>query len=268
MRRVLLLCLLFSANSYGQTTFTTKYLSYLFKTPISSNAYPSGTNIYDTIYTDNKLIGIKLLDTTIRNKGERFLVAAYKNHVGYVWFEHLDLKDEDFQKLKALNTDPATALSAAQKGWIADSIMNEQKKELAIKERIEKQRTDSLNKIALLQNIVKRGLAVVEMNFEESQYSTVNFTPSIINYSKKTIKYATFHLVFFNPVWDPIGNKVVKMVGPIQFQAPGTTTFEDVIYTKQFGRGRVEKLVVEYMDGTFRTYTTNELYQLSIEGRL
>ena len=92
--------------------------------------------------------------------------------------------------------------------------------------------------------------------------SSPEISIEIGNYSKKTIKYITFYVRAYNPVDDivlPIsGNKAEKLkgVGPIAPLKDGEYTFDHTsYYSRVIETFKMTMIKVQYMDGTFRTYT-------------
>lgn len=71
------------------------------------------------------------------------------------------------------------------------------------------------------------------------------------NNSKKTIKYATFRYSAINAVGDPIGESCnLRFTGPLR---PGGTdhgNWEDLWPNYRFHHLKLEKALIEYMDGT------------------
>jgi len=92
---------------------------------------------------------------------------------------------------------------------------------------------------------------------EYSSFATVEF--SISNYSKKTIKYVFVHVGAKDAVNEPIlsfGKKdvVLKGVGPISPNDKGEYQFESAFYSKIISTMHINKIEVQYMDNTKRSY--------------
>lgn len=86
------------------------------------------------------------------------------------------------------------------------------------------------------------------------------------NQSKKTIKYFKFYALFYNRVNDPVycevRNKFLitgKVTGPIESMEDGDVTAECAIYNSTAYKAILDKIEIDYMDGTSTDITGLEI---------
>lgn len=89
--------------------------------------------------------------------------------------------------------------------------------------------------------------------------------------AEREIKYATFYVVAYNSVDDPVSceikgtsNATLKVTGPITKNAPSYVTFENVWYNATISYMKVMRVEIEFLDGTF--YTTENPKALACGG--
>lgn len=90
---------------------------------------------------------------------------------------------------------------------------------------------------------------------------------SILNCSKKTIKYFYFTCKYYNRVNDLIADKIsgeteiqYGIVGPIGYLNNGTTAiFDDNFYNSTADHYEVCTITLEYMDGSSKTFNKNQI---------
>lgn len=111
--------------------------------------------------------------------------------------------------------------------------------------------------------IQKNELAIPTFNVTGSDY-TIGFDISLSNLGKKTIKYSFITVTATNPVNDKVGTKVVKAVGPIEPTETGEYEFEDVIYSRVAKYLAIENIKLQYMDGTVKIISKNEIQKIRI----
>ena len=94
-------------------------------------------------------------------------------------------------------------------------------------------------------------------------YSSVGIELSIVNYSKKTIKYIELTTTAYNSVMDPVSTKTVKGIGPVFPGDKAEFDFEDVWYSSIIATHRPKSIVITYMDNTKTTIKANDIDKLT-----
>jgi hypothetical protein len=80
------------------------------------------------------------------------------------------------------------------------------------------------------------------------------------NISNKTIKYVTITFNYYNSVWDYMGTKTLKGVGPIAPKEDGVYEWEYLWFTDVVEYTKTTKVVVQYTDGSIRTMVNPKTY--------
>jgi hypothetical protein len=189
----------------------------------------------------------------VNNRKGKWIRAIYHEMEGYIPYAHIKIK----QSLNYVNSD--NLLDYSREFQKVDDIYEAK----LVEEKKHQKIQDSISKVEYVKEVIKQGIAIVSCDFKESTYgNSVSFIPSIINYSKKTIKYIWFTLEFYNPVRDLIAKKTVQMVGPVYENASATFIFDNILYTKVFGYGEVTGAKILYMDGTTKTLNEGTVFYL------
>lgn len=93
---------------------------------------------------------------------------------------------------------------------------------------------------------------------------------SYMNTNKKTIKYLTFYVSFYNAVGDICRNEingntlaVCKCVGPIKFGEKASYSWENspVFYNSVAHEAKIKKIVIQYMDNSKAVLINNIKYE-------
>lgn len=108
----------------------------------------------------------------------------------------------------------------------------------------------------------KYGIYMEKCTPYEGDYSDVGIEFSIVNYSKKTIKYIELTTTALNAVGDPISTKSVRGIGPIYPGEKGEYDFENVWYSKIVSSHRPKSIVITYMDNSKTTIKANDIDKL------
>lgn len=114
--------------------------------------------------------------------------------------------------------------------------------------------------------LMKNGLVVIDARpYDESEYTDgTGMNITIFNSSNKTIKYITFNFIGYNAVGDPVisrGKKLqtFKGIGPIEPDEEVTYNDEYVWFTDIVQSAKLKSIVVQYMNGSTKTFTGNAL---------
>ena len=98
---------------------------------------------------------------------------------------------------------------------------------------------------------------IVNKSYSTNYVDGIQIDMSIINLSPKTIKYATFYMMPFNPVGDVIVSEIggkslaaVEIVGPFEPSYQANFSWENVWYHSVFDCYEIERIEIEYMDST------------------
>jgi len=110
----------------------------------------------------------------------------------------------------------------------------------------------------------KNKFAIISYDVTGSDY-TIGFDISLLNLSDKTIKYTFITVTATNPVNDKIGTKTVKAIGPIKSNETGSYEFEDTFYSNTAQYLGIDKIKIQYMDGTTRNISKSEIKNITIE---
>lgn len=167
-------------------------------------------------------------------------------------FDNSDIVKINKISIEEFRTLEDSAKAACLKYMRLDSIAVVKKKQDKIR--------DSLARQADLLRMVKSGLVIITNDFYGDDHSAV-FVFSYINYSGKILKYAYITLNFYNPVDDIIATKTVTAVGPVSHENAGTYKFENV-NSRVFDWGEIERIKIQYTDGSTKTYTKAQIKSL------
>jgi hypothetical protein len=92
---------------------------------------------------------------------------------------------------------------------------------------------------------------------EYSSFAAVDIT--VINPYKQKIKYLWFTFTATNPVGDPVRDgitgkteKTVRGIGPIEYSAKGSYTFENVFYSKVIETMKIKQIKIQFFDGSVK----------------
>lgn len=112
----------------------------------------------------------------------------------------------------------------------------------------------------------KRGIIVTEARpYDESEYTAgtgMNF--EVVNTSNKTIKYITFNFIGYNAVNDPVSSRgktllTCRGIGPIEPFESSEYQYEYVWFTDIVDSAKLRSIVVQYTNGTSKTFTGEAL---------
>ena len=120
-----------------------------------------------------------------------------------------------------------------------------------------KETLDEYNKI------IKQPIAVLEFQVTDmSEYTEgTGLRFSVMNLSKKSIKYITLNYIGYNRVDDPVyplyGKAMItsRCIGPIEYGEAVTYEFDYVWFTDIVDYAELKSMTVEYRDGTKRKFT-------------
>lgn len=122
--------------------------------------------------------------------------------------------------------------------------------------------SDSLKYAKFTANAIREGILIIgcDWSFSNEYSSFVDVDIRIKNYSKKTIKYIHFNFTAKDPVDGVISylgksNFKARGVGPIEQHEYATYTFEDLLYSKIMENIFINRIDIEYMDGSKKTIT-------------
>jgi hypothetical protein len=254
-----LLFLFFSIGCLAQVTDS-------IKTPLKNSKFILGVVESDFISAGN-LMGSScyIYPEKILNKGEVYFVSGTAKcktmfgeseelfysivHKGKPYFvdkKNLNLKDNVFDSI--YNLDNENRIKFNKNAFFSDSLYYKFIKEGAINQL---KKTSSL------------GLAILNHSiYDESEYTSgTGFKISLLNTSKKKIKYLWFNIVAYNSVEDPVllnGKSLVtlKAVGPIDSFEKGDYSFDYVWFSDLPQTVKIKSIKVQYFDGTFKTIET------------
>lgn len=182
-------------------------------------------------------------------RGTDFFIAAKDGAVFFIEADNVDCDHGELQTLLSANASRPEEEINLNIAILQMTTLNEWEKTL------QKANAD-FNKA------VASGIGVLDFDiYSMGEYSDalgVNF--EVLNSSKKTIKYITVNFSGYNAVDDPVpafGKKVItrRCIGPIESWNSGRYTFDYVWYNNITEYVAIKSLVVEYMDGTKRTFT-------------
>lgn len=104
----------------------------------------------------------------------------------------------------------------------------------------------------------KAGLGINYYTIRQNENNIVDFDISLINYSKKTIKYAYVTIYGYNGVKDLVAKKTITLTGPSKFEAVMHHGEEQIFYSSVLCRvDAIFKLSIQikYMDGSSKLYS-------------
>ncbi len=122
---------------------------------------------------------------------------------------------------------------------------------------------DDLNKaLSFIDKCASKGLAIIDWSFyDESEYiDGTGVRISVLNPTKKKVKYIWFTFIGYNAVDDAIIERskgtskiTVKGIGPINPNESGSYEYDYVWRTDLVEKVKIFQIKVQYMDGTFKT---------------
>ena len=136
------------------------------------------------------------------------------------------------------------------------------------------QKKDTMDALDELLKKSKQGLVIIyDKVYDESEYTEgTGFKVKILNGSKKTIKYVTFNYVGYNGVDDPVSNfgktmLTLKGIGPIKYDETVTYSDDYAWLTDIVQYSYIKSILVQYMDGTSRSYKNIDAITLSSKSK-
>ena len=218
-------------KSYSNTVSQTIEPGYY---PLGNKTIPQNTMI---------LIGDKI---TVR--GQDYYKACLDGKSFFINCKNVTLKNKDeLDTLLQLNQRVRDAFFDSAKILSRFLYLNKRQENL-----------DKFNEYA------NRGIIVVEAQpYDMSEYTDgTGMSFSIINTAKKTIKYITFNFTGYNAVDDPVSSRGVRNlsrrgIGPIETYETASYDYEYVWWTDIVEYSNIRSIVVQYKDGTSRTFTGN-----------
>lgn len=121
---------------------------------------------------------------------------------------------------------------------------------------------ERVKQLTEFQMLMERGFVVLEAHpYDMSEYTDgMGMKFSFLNTSKKTIKYISINFIGYNAVDDPVPSRgktllTRKGIGPIEPYETGSYDFEYVWFTDIIDYSKVRSIVVQYTNGTSKTFT-------------
>lgn len=107
---------------------------------------------------------------------------------------------------------------------------------------------------------------LIGYTFRDNTIDFIDIDITIVNLSKKTIKYVTVYIDGFNAVDDKVGStKIVRGIGPIKFANRGVYGFENVWLTNIVETISIPQIKIEYMDKTIKIFKKGQYMKMDIE---
>ena len=245
MKRILFVLIIFShSNAIAQKAYIELTLLHnvlLYET----NA---GGHIIDDLKEGNKIFGFSIIPGIDEFSSYKFWHVSTATETGYI----IESKENFNYSRNAFIYSPDDEFNVdklRELGSIGDT------------ERLIatlKVTTAFLNKLL---ETAKIGLSV-DYSFEyESEYSNaINMSFSIINLGSKTIKYISFYVSAFDAVDGRLSSfgktqVILKGIGPVLAKDKAHYEFENAFWSKVVHKIKVNKVVIEYMDGSKKEIT-------------
>lgn len=121
---------------------------------------------------------------------------------------------------------------------------------------------ERLKNLKAFQKLIERGFVVVEANpYDMSEYTDgTGMKFSFLNTSNNTIKYITINFIGYNAVDDPVSSRgktllTRKCIGPVEPFETASYDFEYIWFTDIVDYSKIRSIVVQYKNGTSKTYT-------------
>lgn len=212
--------------------------------------YGCNLNIADILKpnTDLTLYGYVLCEKD--NKVEFYKV--FRNGLYLVKKTEVNITEADDLYLRSLNADHELILS--------QKILEISKENLeAVKKKAE----------GMIKNKkeigIKNGILIKKSNvFDQSEYTSgTGYDFSLINTSKKTIKYVWVTIKGINAVDDVVSSKTVKCIGPLESNHEGSYSFDYVWFTDIVETCKISLIKIQYMDGSIKQLANTESLILS-----
>lgn len=107
---------------------------------------------------------------------------------------------------------------------------------------------------------LKNGILIKKSNvFDQSEYTSgTGYDFSLINMSKKTIKYIWVTIKGINPVNDVVSSKTLKCIGPLKPNHEGSYSFDYVWLTDVVETCKISSIKIQYMDGSIKQLANAE----------
>jgi len=215
------------------------------------------------LLTPGDLVYIVRVVTTNRNPPQDvWYHCFYKNIEGYIPTTKVEINDDwTYRKSKYLfdNKDlpPEARLEIIRKvstreAFISDSIdRSNQMKLESINRQIDSGKRDIIKGLVTLAKRDK--ILIVRYSYPLNTLDYPGFIVRFINGADKPIKYATFKIIAFNPVNDPVGTKEVKCIGPIAPLDNKEYHFDYVFFSKVTDHYSIPTVKIQYMDNSIIT---------------
>jgi len=101
-------------------------------------------------------------------------------------------------------------------------------------------------------------LAIFDFAVNGESYS-MGFDITLLNLSKKTIKYIYITVTATNPVDDKVGTKTVRAIGPIKPNDTGHYNFENTFYSSTAEYLSLDNIKVQYMGGAIKMFNKTQI---------
>lgn len=125
---------------------------------------------------------------------------------------------------------------------------------------------ERMENLTEFRKLIKKGFAVLEAHpYDMSEYTDgTGMKFSFLNTSDKTIKYITINFTGYNAVDDPVPSRgkttlTRKGIGPIEPFETASYDFEYVWFTDIVDYTKVRSILVQYTNGTSKTYTGDDV---------
>lgn len=192
------------------------------------------------------LSGTAKCKATFDDNYKMFCSIVHRGKPYFVDKENLNISDNVFDSIYSLDNEQR--IKFREKAFYSDSVYYKFVKEEAI---------NQLKKTSVL------GLAVLNHSiYDESEYTSgTGYKISIVNTSKKKVKYLWFNVVAYNSVEDIVvsnGKSIIslKAVGPINSFETAEYNFEYVWFSDLPQSVKIKSIKIQYFDGTFKTIDT------------
>lgn len=173
---------------------------------------------------------------------KQFYRVAVRGHIGYIEADSVFVRPSDAAYVATLGPEVSAEFARAAEEQSKAFRAIELKKAL-----------ESIDRVR------PKGIALLDYRvYDVSEYTQgTGFRFSVLNPTKKVIKYVSATVIGLNAVNDPVrsprGTSVtVRGIGPIEPNESGEYSFDYVWHTDVVESARLVSLKVEYMDGTSR----------------
>jgi hypothetical protein len=176
---------------------------------------------------------------------KKFYEIIYNNKTYFIEKEKVITEESYFSQLIQMNYEVKEKFKEYSKK-VATIIYND----------------DLKNTINFIDKCALKGLVVTDWSFlDESEYTEgTSVKITVLNPTKKTVKYLWFTFVGYNAVDDIIVDRLkgtskitVKGIGPIKPNESVNYEYEYVWHTDLVETAKISQIKVQYMDGTIKT---------------